>query len=209
MAIENFAYTARALSLPATASLGEFAAAARQFCSRPWPQTLLEHSQEPEQHAYLWRYCFGSAFAWTLLHQVLQISEGQQLHFTNALMREDGAEVGLDWALGAAVLQLANNSAADGARLERQRETQQLLLFAAIAATAVLAVWTATMVQGAWRSGRLSQQPTAWLTVVSGSGNGGVAPGNWSSMASSAWANATSRSSAKSGYLFAYQQLRL
>lgn len=202
MAIENFAYTAHALSLPALATLGDFATAARQFCSRPWPQTLQTHGQEPEQQQYLWRYCFGSAFSWTLLHHVLRISEGQQLHFTNVLQREDGAELGLDWALGAAVLQLANNSAAEGARLEQQSHKAQGLLFAAVAGMAVLALSTAAAVQSAWRGGRLSQHP--WLMVVmssAGASAGGVAGGaqvsSWASMASSAWANAASRSSVK------------
>lgn len=203
MAIENFAYTAHALSLPALATLGDFATAARQFCSRPWPQTLQTHGQEPEQQQYLWRYCFGSAFSWTLLHHVLRISEGQQLHFTNVLQREDGAELGLDWALGAAVLQLANNSAAEGARLEQQSHKAQGLLFAAVAGMAVLALSTASAVQSAWRGGRLSQHP--WLMVVmssagasaAGGGSGGAQVSSWASMASSAWANAASRSSVK------------
>lgn len=215
LAIENFAYTAAALSLPSTSSLGEFASAARQFCSRPWPQTLQVHSSQPEQQQYLWRYCFGSAFAWTLLHHVLHISEGQQLHFTNALRREDGAELGLDWALGAAVLQLANNSAAEGARLEQQRHTQQLLLFAALSATAVLAFTTAASVQGVWRSGKLgSQSPvgSSWLTVkpggsASGGGAGGGGAAAWGSMASSTWANAASKGPGYSS--LAYQQVRL
>jgi hypothetical protein len=214
LAIENFAYTAAALSLPAVSSLGEFATAARRFCSRPWPQTLLANGQEPTQQQYLWRYCFGSAFAWTLLHHVLRVSEGQQLHFTNTLQREDGAELGLDWALGAAVLQLANNSVTEGADLEQQRQIQQMVLMAAIVATAVLAFTAAASVQ-AWRS----QHPT-WLTVVvpalGGSSGGGSAAGKpssnsstWGSMASSAWANAASRGSVKPGYNLAYQQVRL
>ena len=217
LAIENFAYTAHALSLPAIASLGDFATAARQFCSRPWPQTLMAHGQQPEQQQYLWRYCFGSAFAWTLLHEVLRISEGQQLHFTNALVREDGAELGLDWALGAAVLQLANNSAAEGGRLEQQRHVQQALLFAAVAATALLTAATAGTLQAAWRSGWLSQPPV-WLTVMSsggssaagggGAGKASPAAGSWSSMASSAWANAASRGNVKAGYNLVPQQLR-
>jgi hypothetical protein len=209
LAIENFAYTAQALALPAFASLGDFATAARQFCSRPWPQTLLAHGEDAEHQQYLWRYCFGSAFAWTLLHQVLRISEGQQLHFTNALVREDGAQLGLDWALGAAVLQLANNSAAEGARLEQQRQVQHVLLFAAVVATVVLAVTTAGAVQAAWRSGWLTQHPV-WLTVMTpgGSSSGANGKGSWSSMASSAWANAASKANVKAGYALVPQQIR-
>lgn len=134
---------------------------------------------------------------------MLRISEGQQLHFTNVLQREDGAELGLDWALGAAVLQLANNSAAEGARLEQQSHKAQGLLFAAVAGMAVLALSTASAVQSAWRGGRLSQHP--WLMVVmssagasaAGGGSGGAQVSSWASMASSAWANAASRSSVK------------
>lgn len=154
LAIENFAYTARALSLPVVSSLGEFAAAARQFCSRPWPQTLQEHSAAGGDQRFLWRYCFGSAFAWTLLHQVLRISEGQRLTFTNALTRADGAELGLDWALGAAVLQLSNNSALEGAQLRQQQRQQRLLLSAAIVGTLVLVTSLAVVAVGSLRPGK-------------------------------------------------------
>jgi hypothetical protein len=207
LAIENFAYTASALSLPSVVSLGDFATAARQFCSRPWPQTLQAHSTQPEQQPYLWRYCFGSAFAWTLLHQVLRISEGQQLHFTNILRRQDGAELGLDWALGAAVLQLANNSAAEGARLKHLQHKQQLLLLGAVAATAALAVVVAVTWPGALRPGKPGQQP-AWLAAVvssGGGGSGGGSAGSWSSLAGVP----TGRVGVKPEYTYAYQHLRL
>jgi hypothetical protein len=168
LAVENFAYTAHALSLPAESSLGEFAAAARAFCSRPWPQTVQAYRHEPEQARYLWRYCFGSAFAWTLLHQVLHISEGQRLHFTNALTRADGVQLGLDWALGAAVLQLSNNSAAAGAALARQRWQQWLLLAAAVCATGALLAalawtWVGTQQGQQLRAGR---KHVPWRVVV-------------------------------------------
>ena len=37
---------------------------------------------------------------------MLQLPPRQQLQFTNTLKRQDGSEVGLDWALGAAVMLL-------------------------------------------------------------------------------------------------------
>jgi hypothetical protein len=215
LAIENFAYTARALSVPAVASLAEFAAAARAFCSRPWPQTLQAHSHEPEQQQhYLWRYCFGSAFAWTLLHQVLQIGEGQRLHFTNALTRADGAELGLDWALGAAVLQLSNNSAAEGAQLRRQQRHQRLLLAAAVLCSGVLAAGLALTAAGALQ--RLHSHHAVpiklaphvpWLTVElpqpsAAGGSGGVEAASGGSsdwgrvMSASSWAASSPATSA-------------
>jgi hypothetical protein len=141
LAIENFAYTAHALSLPETASLGDFGLAARRFCSKPWPQTLQEFSNEPGQQQYLWKYCFGSAFAWTLLHDVLHLGEGQELHFSNSLISaEAGVAVGLDWALGAAVLLLSSSSSssAEAVLLRQQQQMQWYVLLAALLGTGAL-----------------------------------------------------------------------
>lgn len=218
LAIENFAHTAHALSLPAVSSLGDFAAAARQFCSQPWQQTVAAHAQEPEQQQYLWRYCFGSAFAWTLLHRVLHISEAQQLTFTNVLRREDGVEMGLDWALGAAVLKLVDSSAAEGAALLRQQYQQQLLLFAALLATFVLLAWL-WVTSGQQRPGKQGQK-SLWQAMVkqtpslagvgySSKAAAAVGSGLWGSMVSSTWANAAGRSGIKAGYMPAHQQVRL
>ncbi|KAF6262519.1 nucleoside phosphatase family-domain-containing protein [Scenedesmus sp. NREL 46B-D3] len=139
LATENFAYTARALALAEQASIGEFASAARRFCSKPWPQTLQDHSREPQQQRYLWRYCFGSAFAWTLLHDVLHLGEGQVVQFANTLRVAEGADVGLDWALGAAVLQLSRGARSEqGALVRRQQRAMGLVLAAALAGTAAV-----------------------------------------------------------------------
>lgn len=153
LAIENFAYTAHALDLPEHSSLGEFGAAARAFCSRPFPQTLQQHSKKPEQQRFLWRYCFGSAFAWTLLHDVLQLGEGQMLHFTNTLHTgATGQEVGLDWALGAAVLLLSKSGGSEGALLRQQRLVVQFVLLAAVTATAALLVVAGVAASWWWAS---------------------------------------------------------
>ncbi|KAI8465680.1 MAG: nucleoside phosphatase family-domain-containing protein [Monoraphidium minutum] len=126
LAIENFYYTAAALSLPAKADLRALEAAAAEFCARPWPDTLAGWAATGEalgpaaraahagQQAFLWRYCFGSALVWTLLHDVLRVPPSQALVFTNSLPRGDGAEVGLDWALGAAVCTLMECTAPGG-----------------------------------------------------------------------------------------------
>eukprot|EP00882_Tetradesmus_deserticola_P006244 GHRQ01006570.1.p1 GENE.GHRQ01006570.1~~GHRQ01006570.1.p1 ORF type:complete len:168 (+),score=39.51 GHRQ01006570.1:3-506(+) len=139
LATENFAYTARALALPEYTSIGEFALAARRFCSKPWPQTLQDHSSEPQQQRYLWRYCFGSAFAWTLLHDVLHLGEGQVVQFANTLEFTRGVGVGLDWALGAAVLQLSRGANSEqGALMRRQQRAMSVVLVAALAGTAAV-----------------------------------------------------------------------
>jgi hypothetical protein len=127
------------LALPEQASLGDFALAARRFCSKPWPQTLQDHSSEPQQQKYLWRYCFGSAFAWTLLHDVLHLGEGQVVQFANTLISSDGVEVGLDWALGAAVLQLSRSASSEqGAFVRQQQRVMGVVLVAAYAGTAAV-----------------------------------------------------------------------
>jgi apyrase len=139
LAIENFAYTARALALPEQASIGDFALAARSFCSKPWPQTLQDHSSEPQQQKYLWRYCFGSAFAWTLLHHVLHLGEGQVVQFANTLKSSEGVDVGLDWALGVAVLQLSRSASSEqGAFVRQQQRVMGVVLVAVLAGTAAV-----------------------------------------------------------------------
>jgi apyrase len=176
LAIENFAYTARALALPEQTSIGEFASAARRFCSKPWPQTLQDHSKEPQQQRYLWRYCFGSAFAWTLLHDVLHLGEGQVVQFANTLTSSEGVEVGLDWALGAAVLQLSRSASSDqGALVRQQQRLMGIVLIAALAGTAavlgaagigVLRWWAAS------QAGVKQQAVAAGVNGQAGMGNG-------------------------------------
>jgi hypothetical protein len=119
LAIENFYYTAAALALPRRADLAALEAAGGRFCSREWRETLANWEaaggalagEAAAVHAshqrYLWRYCFGSAMVWTLLHDVLHVPHSAQLVFANALPRaKGGAEIGLDWALGAALCTL-------------------------------------------------------------------------------------------------------
>eukprot|EP00879_Flechtneria_rotunda_P023791 GHRR01025190.1.p1 GENE.GHRR01025190.1~~GHRR01025190.1.p1 ORF type:complete len:554 (+),score=179.00 GHRR01025190.1:215-1876(+) len=175
LAIENFAYTAHALALPELCTIGDFASAARQFCSRPWPQTLLALDKEPEQQRYLWRYCFGSAFAWTLLHDVLQLEEGQVVHFTNMLKNREGAVVGLDWALGAAVLQLSSSGGSEGALLRQQEQVRKLVLLAALLGTVALLLAAAVAVTGS-----CSARPRSQLGSRPGSGQRKVVQGSTS-----------------------------
>jgi len=118
LAIENFYYTAIALSLPPKTDLNAFAHAAARFCAREWDDTLLvwrdgaadltgdAAAHHLSQQKFLWRYCFGSALVWTLLHDVLRVPAAQPLLFANSMVQRDGAEVGLDWALGAALCTL-------------------------------------------------------------------------------------------------------
>lgn len=118
LAIENFYYTAVALALPPRTDLGALRSAASSFCARDWQETLASWegagaaltgdaaSHHAAQRPFLWRYCFGSALVWTLLRDVLGVPEDRQLVFTNSMQQLDGAEVGLDWALGAALCTL-------------------------------------------------------------------------------------------------------
>lgn len=135
-------------------SIGDFALAARRFCSKPWPQTLQAHSKEPHKQQYLWRYCFGSAFAWTLLHDVLHLGEGQILHFTNTLKSSEGQDVGLNWAVGAAVLQLSGGaSSREGVLVRQQQLVITCVLIASITTTAALLV-AAALAIARWLTGR-------------------------------------------------------
>lgn len=143
LAVENFAFTAAALGMARRSSVGELGAAARRFCSRPWPQTAAaaEAARTPETAPeYLWRYCFGATFAWTLLHDVLHIGEGAAVTFTNSLHAPHGGElIGLDWALGAAVLQLSARGGDAGTALAAARRRETALLVAALLGSVALA----------------------------------------------------------------------
>lgn len=174
LAIENFAYTAHALDLPEHSSLGELGAAARAFCSRPFPQTLQQHSKHQQQQRFLWRYCFGSAFAWTLLHDVLRLGEGQVLQFTNTLHSSaSGQEVGLDWALGAAVLLLSKSGGSEGAALKQQRQVVLLVLLAAVVATAAVLVAAGVAVR-MWSAANLGKAATGKRFSGDGSSEKGI-----------------------------------
>jgi hypothetical protein len=107
VAIENFYYTAHALQLPPHASPQDLSGAAASFCSRPWQQTLAIHGALDTDKHLLHRYCYGAAVVFTLLQDVLKVPAHTKLHFTNTLQQPGGPEVGLDWALGAAVVHLA------------------------------------------------------------------------------------------------------
>jgi apyrase len=182
LAIENFAYTARALALPEQASIGEFSSAARRFCSKPWPQTLQDHSSEPQQQRYLWRYCFGSAFAWTLLHDVLHLGEGQVVQFANTLTSSEGVEVGLDWALGAAVLQLSRSASSEqGALVRQQQRVMGVVLVAALAGTAAVLGAVAITALRWWAATQAAAKQLAVVKEADGDGGlgKGVAGGVW------------------------------
>lgn len=142
-ATENFYYVARALSLPETSSLSQLLSAASDFCSRDWSDTLRlapTDAASLAQRPFLWRYCFGGALAHALLDEVLGLPPDVHLTFANAVRRrkrgkrleglaerqqqrerqrreeeEAEEEIGLDWALGAAVLELSGIADAEAA----------------------------------------------------------------------------------------------
>ncbi|GLC38951.1 hypothetical protein PLESTB_000464900 [Pleodorina starrii] len=105
VAVENFAWTARALGLPENATLRQLRENGRRYCSTHWSSLHAEFSGHiPDQ--FLVRYCFGAAYILTLLHQGfgLGLDDGRLL-FTNTVREGGGgAEVGLNWVLGAAVV---------------------------------------------------------------------------------------------------------
>lgn len=56
--IENFAWTARFLGLPETASLAELEAAGQQHCSLQWPALQQQHEGRNLSTALMLQFCF-------------------------------------------------------------------------------------------------------------------------------------------------------
>jgi hypothetical protein len=67
-----------------------------------------------------------------LLKDVFNVAEGAELTFTNTLPLKDGQEVGLDWALGAAVVILVDTA--------RRVAQQQMLWWGLVALAAAVSL---------------------------------------------------------------------
>ncbi|KAG2442525.1 hypothetical protein HXX76_002611 [Chlamydomonas incerta] len=105
VAVENFAWTARALGLPARSTLRELRAHGDRYCSRHWSSLHAEFSGHiPDQ--FLVRYCFGAAYILALLHTGLGFRlDDSRLTWTNTVPHAPtGEQVPLNWVLGAAVV---------------------------------------------------------------------------------------------------------
>ncbi|GIL42985.1 hypothetical protein Vafri_787 [Volvox africanus] len=111
VAVENFAWTARALGLPENATLRQLRESGRRYCAKHWSSLHAEFSGHiPDQ--FLVRYCFGAAYILVLLHHGFGLGlDDDRLRWTNT-MREggNGVEVGLNWVLGAAVVDAMSGS---------------------------------------------------------------------------------------------------
>ncbi|GFR41027.1 hypothetical protein Agub_g1459, partial [Astrephomene gubernaculifera] len=105
VAVENFAWTARALGLPTSATLRQLREHGGQYCARHWSSLHAEFSGHISDQ-FLVRYCFGAAYILALLHRGLGLGlDDTRLTWTNTVReRSSGAEVGLNWVLGAAVV---------------------------------------------------------------------------------------------------------
>ncbi|GLI69002.1 hypothetical protein VaNZ11_013540 [Volvox africanus] len=111
VAVENFAWTARALGLPENATLRQLRERGHRYCAKHWSSLHAEFSGHiPDQ--FLVRYCFGAAYILVLLHHGFGLGlDDNRLRWTNT-MREggNGTEVGLNWVLGAAVVDAMSGS---------------------------------------------------------------------------------------------------
>ncbi|KAG2499851.1 hypothetical protein HYH03_002142 [Edaphochlamys debaryana] len=116
VAVENFAWTARALGLDAGATLRDLRERGASYCARHWSSLHAEFSGHiPDQ--YLVRYCFGAAYILALLHSGFGMGlDDTRLQWTNTVRdAASGREVGLNWVMGAAVVDAMNSGvAADG-----------------------------------------------------------------------------------------------
>eukprot|EP00798_Chlamydomonas_sp_ICE-L_P014093 gene14093-20046_t len=91
VAMENFFWTAKALGMHNEATLQELHDAGHRYCSRHWSSLHAEFSGHiPDQ--YLTRYCFASAYIFSLLHQDAN----------------SGSDVGMSWVVGAMLVEAMN-----------------------------------------------------------------------------------------------------
>ncbi|KAG2448294.1 hypothetical protein HYH02_006878 [Chlamydomonas schloesseri] len=115
VAVENFAWTARALGLPPRSTLRELREHGARYCSRHWSSLHAEFSGHiPDQ--FLVRYCFGAAYILALLHTGLGFSlDDGRLTWTNTVPHAaSGEQVPLNWVLGAAVVDAMNEAGRGG-----------------------------------------------------------------------------------------------
>ncbi|EFJ51965.1 hypothetical protein VOLCADRAFT_120373 [Volvox carteri f. nagariensis] len=122
VAVENFAWTARALGLHENATLRQLRESGHHYCAKHWSSLHAEFSGHiPDQ--FLVRYCFGAAYILALLHSGfgLGLDDGR-LWWTNTVREAgEGAEVGLNWVLGAAVVDAMSSSGGVGGGEEHNR----------------------------------------------------------------------------------------
>lgn len=77
--------------------------AGQQFCEEDWPKLRMKYDSLEEDD--LLHYCFSSAYIVALLHDSLGIAlDDERIGFANQV-----GDIPLDWALGAFILQSADN----------------------------------------------------------------------------------------------------
>lgn len=120
IAMENFAWTGRAVGLQQRATLRELRDVGERHCSRHWSSLQAEHgATTPEM--YLSRFCFGAAYIYRLLQDTFGLGLEQQLTWSNTVRDVHGADVGLNWVVGAVVAQVMSQQQQQGGDGGRQR----------------------------------------------------------------------------------------
>jgi apyrase len=110
LGIENFHWTARALDLPPLATVADLAASAQRYCGRSAEELQREHPPEIQEQ-FMLRYCFGATYIVALLDEGIGFHRRRhKLVFTNRVERRDGDSLELDWALGAVLTHLMQDS---------------------------------------------------------------------------------------------------
>nr|DAD31263.1 TPA_asm: hypothetical protein HUJ06_010113 [Nelumbo nucifera] len=109
LATENFYHTSKFFRLPETAFLSNLMFTGQQFCEEDRSALKKKYSSLSEDD--LLRYCFSSSYIVALLHDTLGISLDDQ----RILVANQVANMPLDWALGAFILQ---NTAESGMEVD-------------------------------------------------------------------------------------------
>ncbi|XP_028117070.1 probable apyrase 6 [Camellia sinensis] len=100
---ENFFYTSKFFGLAPRKFISGLMTAGQQFCEEDWPKLRMKYDSLEEDD--LLRYCFSSAYIVALLHDSLGIAlDDERIGFANQV-----GDIPLDWALGAFILQSADN----------------------------------------------------------------------------------------------------
>jgi len=103
LATENFFYTGQFFGLKAEATPIDFERVGKAYCSEAWDSVKERFSEIPEKD--LLKYCFSTAYIGALLSNLGFSKTSHSVNFSNTVTNEEGVRSGVDWPLGALLVE--------------------------------------------------------------------------------------------------------